>query len=156
VYSTLSQELPKSPQAPTRSRTPSPVIIVIKEKADQPDRATVKVPELKGILSALYNLNSNSVICSMPDVVITGASSGIGFAACEALIRRGFRVFGSVRTKADADRLTEQLGRQYVPLIFDVTDPDSVNWDTSQHGTCVAPGVEWPLSRRDTPCFPAN
>jgi NAD(P)-dependent dehydrogenase (short-subunit alcohol dehydrogenase family) len=63
----------------------------------------------------------------MPDVVITGASSGIGFAACEALIRRGFRVFGSVRTKADADRLTEQLGRQYVPLIFDVTDPDSVN-----------------------------
>jgi len=63
----------------------------------------------------------------MPDVVITGASSGIGFAACETLIRRGFRVFGSVRTKADADRLTEQLGRQYVPLIFDVTDPDSVN-----------------------------
>ena len=71
----------------------------------------------------------------MPDVVITGASSGIGFAACEALIRRGFRVFGSVRTKPDADRLTEQLGPQYVPLIFDVTDADSVNWDTSQHGT---------------------
>jgi NAD(P)-dependent dehydrogenase (short-subunit alcohol dehydrogenase family) len=63
----------------------------------------------------------------MPDVVITGASSGIGFAACQALIRRGFRVFGSVRTQADADRLTEQLGRQYVPLIFDVTDADSVN-----------------------------
>src|SRR6201987_216854 len=63
----------------------------------------------------------------MPDVVITGASSGIGFAACEALIRRGFRVFGSVRTKPDADRLTEQLGPQYVPLIFDVTDADSVN-----------------------------
>src|SRR6201987_4779646 len=63
----------------------------------------------------------------MPDVVITGASSGIGFAACQALIRRRFRVFGSVRTKADADRLTEQLGPQYVPLIFDVTDPDSVN-----------------------------
>jgi NAD(P)-dependent dehydrogenase (short-subunit alcohol dehydrogenase family) len=63
----------------------------------------------------------------MPDVVITGASSGIGFAACQALIRRGFRVFGSVRTKADADRLREQLGTRYVPLIFDVTDPDSVN-----------------------------
>ena len=63
----------------------------------------------------------------MPDVVITGASSGIGFAACQALIRRRFRVFGSVRTKADADRLAEQLGPQYVPLIFDVTDADSVN-----------------------------
>jgi NAD(P)-dependent dehydrogenase (short-subunit alcohol dehydrogenase family) len=63
----------------------------------------------------------------MPDVVITGASSGIGFAASQALIRRGFRVFGSVRTQSDADRLSEQLGTSYVPLIFDVTDPDSVN-----------------------------
>jgi NAD(P)-dependent dehydrogenase (short-subunit alcohol dehydrogenase family) len=63
----------------------------------------------------------------MPDVVITGASSGIGFAASQVLVQRGFRVFGSVRTQADADRLREQLGARYVPLIFDVTDPDSVN-----------------------------
>jgi NAD(P)-dependent dehydrogenase (short-subunit alcohol dehydrogenase family) len=63
----------------------------------------------------------------MPDVVITGASTGIGFAACQALIRRGFRVFGSVRTLADANRLTEELGTSYIPLIFDVTDPDAVN-----------------------------
>ena len=63
----------------------------------------------------------------MPDVVITGASSGIGFAACQVLAKHGFRVFGSVRTAADAERLTEELGKRYVPLIFDVTDPDSVN-----------------------------
>jgi NAD(P)-dependent dehydrogenase (short-subunit alcohol dehydrogenase family) len=63
----------------------------------------------------------------MADVVVTGSSSGIGLAACHVLIRRGFRVFGSVRTQADADRLREQLGTRYVPLIFDVTDPDSVN-----------------------------
>jgi NAD(P)-dependent dehydrogenase (short-subunit alcohol dehydrogenase family) len=63
----------------------------------------------------------------MPDVVITGASTGIGLAACQVLIRRGFRVFGSVRTQADADRLRDQLGTRYVPLIFDVTDPHSVN-----------------------------
>ncbi len=63
----------------------------------------------------------------MPDVVVTGASTGIGFAACQVLIRRGFRVFGSVRKQADADRLKEELGANYSPLIFDVTDPDSVN-----------------------------
>ena len=63
----------------------------------------------------------------MPDVVITGASTGIGLAACRVLIRRGFRVFGSVRTPADADRLSDQLGTRYVPLILDVTDPHSVN-----------------------------
>ena len=63
----------------------------------------------------------------MPDVVITGASSGIGFAACKVLTRRGFRVFGGVRTTADAERLREELGKRMVPLIFDVTDPDSVS-----------------------------
>lgn len=63
----------------------------------------------------------------MPDVVVTGASTGIGFATCQVLIRRGFRVFGSVRTHADADRLKNQLGMSYVPIILDVTDPDSVN-----------------------------
>ena len=63
----------------------------------------------------------------MPDVVVTGASTGIGFAACQVLIRRGFRVFGSARKQADADRLKEELGANYSPLIFDVTDPDSVN-----------------------------
>ena len=60
-------------------------------------------------------------------MTILDFATGIGFAAWQALGRRGFRVFGSVRTQADADRLTEQLGRHYVPLIFDVTDPDSVN-----------------------------
>src|ERR1700741_1953480 len=63
----------------------------------------------------------------MPNVVVTGASTGIGFAACQVLIRRGFRVFGSVRKPADADRLREQLGTNYVPVLFDVTDPSSVN-----------------------------
>jgi NAD(P)-dependent dehydrogenase (short-subunit alcohol dehydrogenase family) len=66
-------------------------------------------------------------ICYMPDVVVTGASTGIGFAACQVLVRCGFRVFGSVRTQADADRLKGQLGASYSPLIFDVTDPDSVH-----------------------------
>jgi NAD(P)-dependent dehydrogenase (short-subunit alcohol dehydrogenase family) len=63
----------------------------------------------------------------MPNVVVTGASTGIGFAACQVLARRGFRVFGSVRKHADVDRLKSQLGPNYAPLIFDVTESDSVN-----------------------------
>jgi NAD(P)-dependent dehydrogenase (short-subunit alcohol dehydrogenase family) len=81
-------------------------------------------------LFAIYYLLSATgyrLFADMPDVVVTGASTGIGFAACQVLIRRGFRVFGSVRTQADADRLKEQLGTNYVPLLFDVTDPSSVN-----------------------------
>ena len=63
----------------------------------------------------------------MPDIVITGVSTGIGFAACQVLIQHGFRVFGSVRTQADANRLRDHLGAGFTPLIFDVTDPGSVN-----------------------------
>ena len=41
------QELPKSPQAPARSGTPSPVIVLFKENADQPARAAVKSASTK-------------------------------------------------------------------------------------------------------------
>lgn len=59
-------------------------------------------------------------------VVITGASTGIGYAAAEAFIKRDCRVFGSVRKQADADRLKQDFGDQFTPLIFDVTDTDGI------------------------------
>ena len=59
---------------------------------------------------------------TMRTVVITGVSTGIGFAAAEVLIQRGFRVFGSLRSEADAQRVQERLGEAFAPLIFDVTD----------------------------------
>jgi NAD(P)-dependent dehydrogenase (short-subunit alcohol dehydrogenase family) len=62
----------------------------------------------------------------MRSVVITGTSTGIGHAAAKVLLARGFRVFGSVRKKADADRLKAELGANFVPLIFDVTDEAAV------------------------------
>jgi NAD(P)-dependent dehydrogenase (short-subunit alcohol dehydrogenase family) len=55
-------------------------------------------------------------------VVITGVSTGIGLGTARALITRGYRVFGSVRKKDDADRVSAELGANFVPLIFDVTD----------------------------------
>ena len=62
----------------------------------------------------------------MKSVVITGVSTGIGWAAARYLIDRNLRVFGSVRTKADADRLQVEFGERFVPLIFDVTDHKAV------------------------------
>jgi NAD(P)-dependent dehydrogenase (short-subunit alcohol dehydrogenase family) len=55
-------------------------------------------------------------------VVITGVSSGIGFATARALIGRGYRVFGSVRSEADANRVRSTLGEDFGALVFDVTD----------------------------------
>ena len=63
---------------------------------------------------------------SMRSVVITGASTGIGCASAKLLLERGFRVFGSVRKQADADRLGTEFGANFTPLIFDVTDEAAV------------------------------
>jgi NAD(P)-dependent dehydrogenase (short-subunit alcohol dehydrogenase family) len=63
----------------------------------------------------------------MQSVVITGTSTGIGHGTAKVLIGRGFRVFGSVRKQADADRLRQELGADFVPLVFDVTDEAAVN-----------------------------
>jgi NAD(P)-dependent dehydrogenase (short-subunit alcohol dehydrogenase family) len=62
----------------------------------------------------------------MQSVVITGASTGIGWATAKLLLDRGFRVFGSVRKQADADRLRAEFGANFVPLLFDVTDEAAV------------------------------
>jgi NAD(P)-dependent dehydrogenase (short-subunit alcohol dehydrogenase family) len=61
-----------------------------------------------------------------PIVVVTGASSGIGYACVEALIASGRFVFGSVRNEADALRLKEKFGSGFAPLLFDVTDGAAV------------------------------
>jgi len=62
----------------------------------------------------------------MKTVVVTGASTGIGQACVKVLINEGFRVFGSVRKQADADRLQAEFGANFTPLIFDVTDQEAV------------------------------
>jgi NAD(P)-dependent dehydrogenase (short-subunit alcohol dehydrogenase family) len=62
----------------------------------------------------------------MQSVVITGASTGIGWASAKLLLDRGFRVFGSVRKQADADRLSTEFGANFTPLLFDITDEAAV------------------------------
>jgi NAD(P)-dependent dehydrogenase (short-subunit alcohol dehydrogenase family) len=62
----------------------------------------------------------------MKSVVVTGVSSGIGWGVAKVLIGKGFRVFGSVRKTEDAERLRQEFGDRYVPLMFDVTDETAV------------------------------
>ncbi len=62
----------------------------------------------------------------MKNIVITGASTGIGYATTKACINKGYRVLGSVRKEKDAERLQAKFGEQFIPLIFDVTDETAV------------------------------
>jgi hypothetical protein len=59
-------------------------------------------------------------------VVVTGASTGIGWAISKVLLARNFQVYGTVRKPADAARLRTEFGRDFFPLLLDVTDESAV------------------------------
>lgn len=57
-------------------------------------------------------------------ILITGASSGIGFAAAEMLKGRGWRVIATARKPQDIERLRLEEGLEVIPL--EQSDPGSV------------------------------
>jgi NAD(P)-dependent dehydrogenase (short-subunit alcohol dehydrogenase family) len=71
------------------------------------------------------------------DVVVTGVSTGIGWGTAKVLVSKGFRVFGSVRKQADADRLHREFGNGIVPLIMDITDADAVHQSAQKVGSMI-------------------
>lgn len=62
----------------------------------------------------------------MEYILITGASTGIGHACAEYLIKQGYFVFGSLRKEADAKRLQAEFGDRFQALLFDVTDEQAI------------------------------
>lgn len=61
----------------------------------------------------------------MPNVLITGASSGIGWASALRMANLGWRVFGGVRREKDAAALQEAHAN-IKPLFIDVTQPEQI------------------------------
>jgi NAD(P)-dependent dehydrogenase (short-subunit alcohol dehydrogenase family) len=64
---------------------------------------------------------------SIKNIVITGASSGIGRATALRLSRNGWRVFAAVRKEADARAIEAESGGALETLRLDVTDGDSIS-----------------------------
>jgi len=62
----------------------------------------------------------------MNTILVTGASSGIGYGAAKEFASKGYQVFGSVRTETDAKRLQAEIGSGFTPLLFDVTDSNAL------------------------------
>lgn len=68
----------------------------------------------------------------MKSVLITGSSTGIGYSTAKAFCKKGYRVYGSVRKQADADRVKQELGPNFIPLLFDVTDQAAITAAAAQ------------------------
>ena len=81
----------------------------------------------------------------MQSVVVTGVSTGIGWGIAKVMTAKGFRVFGSVRKQADAERLRAELGECFSPLIFDVTDEAAVARGAAEVGAALNGGRLWGL-----------
>ena len=63
----------------------------------------------------------------MKNIFITGVSTGIGYDAVKHFLQLGYRVFGSVRSDADAERLTQEFSKNFTCLKFDVVDVESIH-----------------------------
>jgi len=59
-------------------------------------------------------------------IVLTGVSSGIGLHTAQYMLNRGYHAFGSVRKAADGETLQTKLGKNFTPLLFDVTDAGAI------------------------------
>src|SRR6202522_2157107 len=78
-----------------------------------------------------------NAMANSKDVVVTGVSTGIGWGTTKVLVSKGFRVFGSVRRQADADRLQREFGEGFVPLMMDITDADAVHQAAQKVGSMI-------------------
>jgi NAD(P)-dependent dehydrogenase (short-subunit alcohol dehydrogenase family) len=78
-----------------------------------------------------------NAMANRKDVVVTGVSTGIGRGSTKVLVSKGFRVFGSVRKQADADRLQREFGNGFVPLMMDITDADAVHQAAQKVGSII-------------------
>jgi NAD(P)-dependent dehydrogenase (short-subunit alcohol dehydrogenase family) len=93
-----------------------------------PEQARAAVEAGKHVRNAMANSK---------DVVVTGVSTGIGWGTTKVLVSKGFRVFGSVRKQADADRLQREFGNGFVPLMMDITDADAVHQAAQKVGSMI-------------------
>src|SRR5918999_1089552 len=77
-------------------------------------------------MAAVGRRYSPTVATGRGAVVVTGASTGIGFATARHLDSLGFTVFAGIRRAEDGERLASGASRRLRPLRIDVTDEASV------------------------------
>lgn len=76
----------------------------------------------------------------MRNVLITGASTGIGEACALRLDKAGWRVFAGVRKEADGQRLKQGASDRLTPITLDVTNQQQIDAAAQTVGAAVGDG----------------
>ena len=95
----------------------------------------------RGVEPDLRLTPRRTAVVTARSVVVTGASTGIGWGCAKVLARKGLHVFGSVRKAEDAERLSKEFGAAFTPLMFDVTDPAAIKAAADQVRTTLDGGT---------------
>jgi len=61
------------------------------------------------------------------NVLITGVTSGTGLGLTKKFLDQGYQVFGSVRNAEKAEELQHELGKNFIPLVFDICKPEEIS-----------------------------
>ncbi len=75
----------------------------------------------------------------MKTILITGVSSGLGFAMAKHLCKEGHQVIGSIRNESSNTKLRDLFGAQFIPVNFDVTREDEI---VSVRDALVTQGID--------------
>lgn len=60
------------------------------------------------------------------NIIVAGASSGLGNAICIALLEEGANVIGIARSKDKLEEVRQRYPEQFLPLALDITQPGAV------------------------------
>ncbi|MEK6233764.1 MAG: SDR family oxidoreductase [Planctomycetales bacterium] len=90
------------------------------------ERSSPGTTSLQPIQSDPKSRPRTEMAAALGNIVVTGASSGVGRACALRWDARGGRVFAGVRQEADAESLRRDASDRLVPVMLDVTDASQI------------------------------
>jgi len=109
-----------------------------RKRRESPNRHHIKDFVSRGSDSALHNVISEVTSHRRGQVIVTGASTGIGRATALHLHGLGFSVLAAVRSDEDAERLRQH---GVTPLLLDITSPEQLAAAHAQLGSTPLVGL---------------
>lgn len=74
--------------------------------------------------------------------VVTGASSGLGYEFSKKLVDKGATVYGLARSEDKLQKIKDELGDAFIPVVQDITDHDEIEkWVSDTFNENLTPDI---------------